>query len=374
MTMKLVHLRAGLAWLASTAYAQSSPFDPCPVGCEVAGPDPANWTHLHGRPAMMRCDEPMLFDTAIHTPIDDPRVHITFRTCTASQADTVRPMAYNPAPFTFGDPTARLRRREEQSAEAGCFPGIETRRGSTSAQLLIWDDDESAQVDEADDLRSAAERLHAWLEDDANCGQSIMFARSGKAIVGLYVGSEVHKPSAATLVQRFIDDSAGGDGVGRIAAQVCADKTPSTWSTGIFADLRGNISAAQDAVRSLYDAECLHGADREDLWEGVEMDLYRATDVAPAVRTMSGYEQKGNPVSKRSLSGPRLVARAECEAIQVASGDGCYSVAERCDITQDDLEKHNPASDFCDKLLVDQWVCCSEGELPDCEFHLLDHG
>ena len=216
------------------------------------------------------------------------------------------------------------------------------------------DDNEPGQVDEADGLRSAAGKLQAWLEDDANCGQSIIFARSGKATVGLYVGSEVHRPSAATLVDRFIDDSAGGDSFGRIAAQVCADKTPSMWSMGIFADLRGNISAAQDAVRSLYDAECLHGADREDLWVGVEMDLYRATDVASAVHIFTGYEQKGNPVSKRSLSDQRLVPRAECEAIQVANGDVCYSVAERCGITQDDLEKYNPASDLCYTLLPDQ--------------------
>lgn len=32
-------------------------------------------------------------------------------------------------------------------------------------------------------------------------------------------------------------------------------------------------------------------------------------------------------------------------------------------MTQDDLEKYNPGNDFYDSLLLDWWVCYSEGEL-----------
>ncbi|KAI0191619.1 hypothetical protein F4808DRAFT_476023 [Astrocystis sublimbata] len=55
-----------------------------------------------------------------------------------------------------------------------------------------------------------------------------------------------------------------------------------------------------------------------------------------------------------------------CKYIQVGSGDGCWSLAQRCGISQDDLVKYNPTpSNFCNTLEKDQYVCCSKGSLPD---------
>lgn len=54
-----------------------------------------------------------------------------------------------------------------------------------------------------------------------------------------------------------------------------------------------------------------------------------------------------------------------CSYIQVQPDNGCWALADRCGISQDDLVTYNPADGFCDNLLVDQYVCCSEGDLPD---------
>ncbi|KAI9371712.1 hypothetical protein BJX61DRAFT_12353 [Aspergillus egyptiacus] len=54
-----------------------------------------------------------------------------------------------------------------------------------------------------------------------------------------------------------------------------------------------------------------------------------------------------------------------CSYIQVQSGEGCWALADRCGITQDELKDYNPGDDFCDTLLLDQYVCCSDGSLPD---------
>ncbi|PYI03570.1 glycoside hydrolase [Aspergillus sclerotiicarbonarius CBS 121057] len=54
-----------------------------------------------------------------------------------------------------------------------------------------------------------------------------------------------------------------------------------------------------------------------------------------------------------------------CSYTQAVSGDGCWSLAERCDITEAELETYNPASDFCNTIQVGQYVCCSAGTLPD---------
>ncbi|KAL3477790.1 glycoside hydrolase superfamily [Aspergillus californicus] len=54
-----------------------------------------------------------------------------------------------------------------------------------------------------------------------------------------------------------------------------------------------------------------------------------------------------------------------CSYIQVGAGDGCWALADACGITQDELTSYNTADGFCDNLLENQYVCCSEGSLPD---------
>ncbi|GJD00316.1 chitinase [Colletotrichum higginsianum] len=100
----------GLLCLASSAFArnEASPVNPCPVRCTISGPNPLNWTYLHGAKALKRCDQPMLFDTMLETRVNDPDKHITFRACTASEESTVKTDDFVPVPFTFGAPKSAL--------------------------------------------------------------------------------------------------------------------------------------------------------------------------------------------------------------------------------------------------------------------------
>ncbi|KAL4739555.1 glycoside hydrolase superfamily [Aspergillus similis] len=52
-----------------------------------------------------------------------------------------------------------------------------------------------------------------------------------------------------------------------------------------------------------------------------------------------------------------------CSYIQVQAGEGCWALADRCGITQEELVTYNPADGFCDTLQLDQYVCCTEGSL-----------
>ena len=51
------------------------------------------------------------------------------------------------------------------------------------------------------------------------------------------------------------------------------------------------------------------------------------------------------------------------EPILIQAGDGCWAVANRCGISQSDLEKFNRAN-LCNTLVKDEKVCCSSGTLP----------
>lgn len=60
-----------------------------------------------------------------------------------------------------------------------------------------------------------------------------------------------------------------------------------------------------------------------------------------------------------------LLARDTCRYIQSQAGDGCWSLAQQCGISQDDLNSFNPSPFSCDTIEVGDYVCCSAGSLPD---------
>lgn len=62
---------------------------------------------------------------------------------------------------------------------------------------------------------------------------------------------------------------------------------------------------------------------------------------------------------------PATFQRDSCRTVKTKAGEGCYDLAKRCKISQNDLKKYNSAKDFCTTLELDQRVCCSRGSLPD---------
>src|SRR5882757_5485401 len=54
-----------------------------------------------------------------------------------------------------------------------------------------------------------------------------------------------------------------------------------------------------------------------------------------------------------------------CSYIQAQANDGCWSLAQRCAISQANLTAYNPAPKFCNTITVGEYVCCSAGSLPD---------
>ncbi len=54
-----------------------------------------------------------------------------------------------------------------------------------------------------------------------------------------------------------------------------------------------------------------------------------------------------------------------CKYIQAHANDGCYNLAQRCGISQAELTKYNPKTGFCNNIELNEYVCCSEGSLPD---------
>lgn len=360
-----------IPWLASFVFAQSTPFDPCPARCGVSGWNPSNWTYLHGERALQRCDETTLFDMAIYTPIDSLDTHVTFRACKASAASTTQDVGLPVTPFAFG--------LSGRDSDPRCIVDAEILNNKTDGHFLRWDG--NTDSGQAENIIAAADALGDFLKSGSECGATAMFARSGNAVVGLYVGQEIHKPSAAKILKKFVDAVEENPSSNSLALQLCRDgeeNKPSAWLVGVYADASGKIAAVQDTVRSWSDAKCLAEFGSEEIWENLDIQILRATDTPQAMMSLESGLEKSEDHKKRSSTSRTLRhhdkryspshdlhRRADCRAIQVEKGDGCLSLATRCGITQTKLKQYNKVSNFCDTLQPAQWVCCSTGTLPD---------
>ncbi|KAL2814526.1 hypothetical protein BDW59DRAFT_167173 [Aspergillus cavernicola] len=71
----------------------------------------------------------------------------------------------------------------------------------------------------------------------------------------------------------------------------------------------------------------------------------------------------------KSWSTSSLHRRAECEYEIIEEDDTCESLAKKCGVKLSDFIKYNSGDseddEFCTKILPDDPICCSEGDLPD---------
>ncbi|KAF4980848.1 hypothetical protein FZEAL_3246 [Fusarium zealandicum] len=354
---KHIAVRIGLLHLASLVFAveEASPFDPCPAKCSITGSNPLNWTHLHGVPALDRCDEPMLFDMMLSTQLDDPQRHITLRACTASEESTVQPMDYDPVPFVFGGPEKRAVGKDEDH-ESLCPADMHKSANETTIYYHEWLTDSNNKVKGSINHTTVAlGKIKDYLDTAKDCKSTVLFAKSQQTIAGLYVGLSVGKKSAAFVVQELINGIKKKKNyeAGRIAVQNCHKVQPSVWGVGIIADLQGNITAVHESVAGWSDAKCVESPNMNTKWRNMGLNIWSINN---AMAT-NGTVKAGNSTLTRRAD--------ECRAIEVESGDDCTTLAKRCGISTTQFNKYNTGDKFCNKLKEKQHVCCTAGDLPD---------
>ncbi|EFQ99545.1 killer toxin alpha/beta [Nannizzia gypsea CBS 118893] len=322
---------------ASDIYA-SPLVDGCPATCQITGPDPANWTHVHDQADLVDCKLPLLFDFNFH---NEPTKFPTIRTCTAE-----------------GDvPRRQVTQMSNLSSAGNIKPdnlnGIERLIAtSESCGAKVTGTKSSLSTGPAGALKSAknvaaaAGILAKYASGSASCGTTAIFAKSGNALAALYVGADVEKKSVSRLIDGFNE----GIMKGSQAFQVCDDRAKKAQTVGLFAvDTVDDFSAMQKAIGSWSDGKCL------DIKGG---KLH--SDIEFGVLSSAKEAKKGLSARLHDLS-----TRGDCRAIQVVSGDSCGALASRCGIPGADFTKFNNKPNFCATLKPKQWVCCSAGTLPD---------
>lgn len=337
----------------------------CPRSCEFSGPDPAGWTSYQDLDELRFCDQTVLFCLNVHNPLLDPATHALIKACSTASGGP-RVTVGESVGAELGTSAASLSHSQPLVANltTASFCGAAPSKVTATARMA-WSGNPRSDTGSAS---SAASALARYVRETAGCGASIMLALDGNAVVGAIVGGDLVKSAAASLIDTA-ETQLGSQPPGQLAFELCQgggirDHSSLDARLGIFADLQGNVSSVQDALRIWSTGGCLEldalasaGPDGGDRSINTEVSV-----LTSPFKTDDKTKARGVDLSVGSALGPR----ADCRAIQVVSGDSCSSLAVRCGISGNDFTKYNSYnSQLCSTLKVKQWVCCSAGTVPD---------
>ncbi|KAL5045986.1 hypothetical protein BDW71DRAFT_207965 [Aspergillus fruticulosus] len=314
--------------LAPSAQARPYPgWEPCPRSCEEAGLDPAKWTQYHELRDLDYCvNKTLIFDLPLYNPVDSTEPQFNIRACASDQ------------------PVLVASRNSQSNVTAT----------ATDVRLSLWGPTKDRES--PSDLISAWNALKAFMTHGDQLEPTILLAKMGNAVAGVYAGSQVERDSATKIVQALADYVSSANGVlpQQIAAQLCPkSKAISSQIVGIVANFDNDVASVQDALGNWDNAECVTvGAESEETLANMKIGI------VPAL-IHSGSQELQDRSSMSSLQ-----RRATCDYVKAGAGDGCWALAEKCGITQAQLDSYNDG--LCSKTVQNgQAVCCSPGTLPD---------
>ncbi|PWY73000.1 glycoside hydrolase [Aspergillus heteromorphus CBS 117.55] len=294
--------------------------DPCPGSCTNLGTDSSAWPVYSSVSRLSRCNSTMLLDFALYTDVDQSSGHVSIRGCSADLVASLEGLTGNSSCPVPGNTTA------------------------VTSLMEISQDNTTVPVGNAADAVAALGELLAYETLIPNrCNETINFAYSGETAVGLYAGSSLHSQNILTTVlvtlMEYIDQNGAP---GTLVVQLC-DERSARYSLGIMISSSGDLSATQSAVQTWRSDSCVNTVSESNPWVNLT-------------------------TNSSSLWARHMRARTSddtCTTVQVVSGDSCATLATECGITADELTTYNPSSTLCSTLTVGEYVCCSEGTLPD---------
>ncbi|KFY07990.1 hypothetical protein V492_06644 [Pseudogymnoascus sp. VKM F-4246] len=335
-------------WLAASNRVPPEALKKCPVSCNEAGNGSSEeWFLFSDETKLASCNETMLLSMVVQTEADD-NAQTVIKACTANYGSGVK------AAFVHDETKASLCTTSNQVLEEAAVYMQQPQAGGNDVQFS------------ADHLLSAGRQItnHLALQMPSCTNNAIEFAYFQSSVIGIFAGAEVHQHGVGSDVLKnllkYVEDNAVSK---TTVVQLCGvDGRGADYSIGIVASSAKNLPFVKNAVKTWADGGCVSQADMGEAWMPVtlrvpvtvEMKSKNGTSIAPA----SFGTTPAHHAARSRLSG-----RADCRTTKVAAGDGCWAVADRCGISQTDLEKYNRAN-LCTTLIRDEIVCCGSGTLP----------
>lgn len=165
------------------------------------------------------------------------------------------------------DSTARHDRRQVLSLNA-------TAPSPASLQLTSWNDGGNVDITAA---QATIGELAAYV---GNSNESVVFARTASVVAGAYIGSQIDRSSASSVISKFQDEIKQKSSSG-LAAQTCglSNSTIGPQYFGIVYVGSSDVTAVQKALLSWDGAQCVMGNDVQP-WSGVQVNMISGNDVS----------------------------------------------------------------------------------------------
>lgn len=298
----------------------------CPASCSDLKSE--RWTVYPSVDRLKRCDQPVLFDFAIYTPVQ-PGENTKIRAC------------------TLGDAEKPSEKDEDKAAKRANPVCLST--ASESKTTLQLGRQGSADS-KADETVAALQHLQSQFGEAASCDASVLFGYANGTFAGVYVGSAFSKASASSVLEGIIANVKADGSSTSMTSQLCGDDRNANHVLGVTIDTTGDLAKVQEKVVSWAGGECVS-------------DI----GAAASLKDLSIWEDDSEPTLRNNgtRAARGLHARSDCSTVTVVAGDSCGALATRCGLTSADFTKLHPESDFCATLQPEQRVCCTTGDLPD---------
>ncbi|KAI8160931.1 putative glycosyl hydrolase, family 18 [Colletotrichum sp. SAR 10_70] len=331
-------------WQEANDRAPASLLKPCPISCTEAGTDPEGWHVYEDAARVALCNDTMLLDFAIYTQIQDASTKTAIRACAADYASVMGSRKRQTDASSCSSVNQRAVRELVKVSSKGSTP---SNSNAVSGVLAV-----------ARQLRS-----HFKTAEQPCANHTIKFGYDGDAVLGVYVGSQLHQQGLTDKVMEAFILHIEGSGIPEtMAVQLCGAKDRGAdYALGIVASATADLAFAQEAVRMWSSGKCVTSLDGDREW--LEVSLQVPVPVLPSNRS----DEEAVKARRRHVGHGHaaLHARANCKTTKVNAGDGCWAVAQRCGISEADLTKYNTRTNFCNTLIAGETVCCSSGTLPD---------
>ncbi|PVH92114.1 glycoside hydrolase family 18 protein [Periconia macrospinosa] len=320
----------------------------CPVTCF----DYANvnsWTSYTSVKRLQRCEEPMLIQLSLASPLDDPRATLLIRSCTLGKQQSEAEMS--------------LKSAKNPKKDEGLFdPGLETAPAclASGAEVtrdanVFLEDKKRANSTEVDEI---LEGMQKFFEVKDNCDESAVFSYYKNTVASVYVGSDYGKTTASSIISALKSSSGG-------IAQICGRGRSGT--LGVFIDGSGNLAAAQRAAATWNIGKCVETEGRSN---GKDMQKVKTWEIANQDDTANSSTSStpSRPSLRSKQDAPQAKADGPCATHVIVSGDTCWNLAQKYGITTDKIDEFNKGKTWawngCNSIDAGQNMCVSEGTPP----------
>ncbi|RYP62222.1 hypothetical protein DL771_009821 [Monosporascus sp. 5C6A] len=318
----------------------------CPQRCSESGPSVDKWPVYPDMKQLKRCSESIFYSFGLNDPVDNSvdGAH-RISACTSSDADDAE---------DADDASAAIEMISARAANDSSSSDVSFEIGWWQEQPGGVGADHQSLIRQ---LRGYLDGGHGYSEDQP----FTMFARSGQATLGIYVGRALKSQELSTVALGALEErlSSLGASTPELAMQLCGPNYSGAHVFGLMLSTNGTFGAVQEAITGWSHARCLALPHSADIKGQVQFTM-------PLPSMVLASNTTSPALLKRGATGLDLHPRADCRTIQVQDKDICDTLASRCGISRKDFDKYNVGDDkFCNGLKAKQHICCSAGSMPD---------